>query len=229
MSTPVHDHQYSQGAGTSRIPVPSEVQETAIPQPESTSSESEERAPSTAIKADRDQHSANQAVDSVSSRFAHDVHVYLQDLIRLADQKATFFFAGGTALLAFLYNSEVLMYLNGSPMEWNLVDIIGLVATVSIIVSVFAAMLVVVPETRGSRRGFIFWGAIPEFLYPEKYANELSSLDEKQVAQEFATHSFELANICVQKYKKLKVSVISGLIGVIALLILLLVTGIQGA
>lgn len=227
MSTPVHDHQYPQGAGTSRIPVPNEVQAAAIPRPESTPSESEERAPSSAIKADRDQHTANQAVDSVSSRFAHDVHVYLQDLIRLADQKATFFFAGGTALLAFLYNSEVLMDLNGSPMEWNLVDIIGFVATFSMIVSVFAAMLVVVPKTRGSRRGFIFWGAIPEFLSAEKYANELSSLDEKQVAREFATHSFELANICVQKYKRLQVSVISGLIGVIALLILLLVTGIQ--
>lgn len=229
MSTSVHDHQYSQGAGTSRIPVPNEVQEAAIPQPESTPSESEERAPSTAIKADTDQHAANQAVGSVSSRFAHDVHVYLQDLIRLADQKATFFFAGGTALLAFLYNSGVLKYLNGSPMEWNLVDIIRFIATVSMILSVIAAMRVVVPETRGSRRGYIFWGAIPEFLSAEKYANELSSLDEEQVAQEFATHSFELANICVQKYKWLKVSVMSGLIGVIALLILLLMTGIQGA
>lgn len=227
MNTPVQDREHSQGAGTSRIPVPNAVQGVAIPRPESTPPESEERVPSTAIKAHPDRYAANQAVDSVGSRFAHHVHVYLQDLIRLADQKATFFFAGGTALLAFLYNSGVLMYLNGSPLEWNLVDIIRFVATVSMIVSVFAAMVVVVPRTHGSRRGFIFWGAISEFLSAEKYANELSSLDEKQVAQEFATHSFELANICVQKYKRLQVSVISGLIGVIALFLLLLMTGMQ--
>ena len=227
MSTPIPSREYPQGSGTSSIPVPAAVQGSAIPRPESTPPESIEGAPSTEITARGDQQRASQGADSASLHFARDVHAYLQDQIRLADQKATFFFAGGTALLAFLYNSEVLMYLKASPMEWNLVDIVGLVATISMIVSVFAAMIVVVPRTSGSRRGFIFWGAIPEFHSAEKYANESSSLSDRQVTQEFAMHSFELANVCLQKYKWLRISVISGLIGVASSLILLLLIGIQ--
>src|ERR1035441_7419098 len=39
------------------------------------------------------------------AKFAEEVHNYLREYIRNADQKAAFFFAGATALLAFLHRS----------------------------------------------------------------------------------------------------------------------------
>lgn len=224
MSNSVQTHGYPQGSGESSIPVPNEVRESALPQPDSTPTKSDERVTSTAIEARGGQ---RQDVISVGSRFAHDVHLYLQDLIRLADQKATLFFTGGTALLAFLYNSGVLMHWGRPLMEWNLVDIIRFAAAALMIVSVLAAIFVVVPTTRGSRRGFIFFEAITEFLSADKYANDLTCLDDKQVAREFATHSFELATICVQKYKWLRRSVVCGLCGIALALLLLIITGMM--
>src|ERR1700692_1339153 len=47
------------------------------------------------------------AARGARTRFFDGNHKYIRDNIRLADQKATFFFTGATALLAFLYKNDV--------------------------------------------------------------------------------------------------------------------------
>jgi hypothetical protein len=62
-----------------------------------------ERAKNAILPADKT--SAEEGTQTISERhakFSQDTHDYLREYIRNADQKATFFFAALTALLAFL-------------------------------------------------------------------------------------------------------------------------------
>ena len=58
---------------------------------------------------DTEKQAASSAITVVAdshARFAEELHNYLREYIRNADQKATFFFAGATALLAFLHSQK---------------------------------------------------------------------------------------------------------------------------
>lgn len=151
---------------------------------------------------------ANGSVTSADSdahtRFAEFVHQYIREYIRAADQKATFFFAGSTAMLAFLYRNDVSARWMKPIMEWNVLGVVSFVAMTSLAVGALVAVMVVIPRTPGSRRGFIFWEAIAEYATAREYADDISALTAATIAQVKAEHSFELARVCRRKYKFLR-------------------------
>jgi hypothetical protein len=159
------------------------------------------------------------------SRFIGFVHEYVRDNIRLADQKATFFFTAATALVAFLYQNDVSGRWLKTPMDWNLLDVVAFLAMMGLAAGAFLALLVIIPRTPGSRRGFIFWEAIAEYSSGRDYSGELSALSPASLFQIKAEHTFELAKVCRRKYKMLRYALWTGAVGLVAALIVFLFLG----
>lgn len=147
---------------------------------------------------------AAQSDVQVRIQFAEATHQYIRDFIKLADQKAAFFFAGATALLAFLYRNNVSSRWLKPVMEWNIIDTSAFLAMVALAIGAIITMLVLVPNTGGSRRGFIFWEAIAEHGTGRNYADELSVLSPASLFQVKAEHCHDLAKVCRTKYKLLR-------------------------
>lgn len=145
--------------------------------------------------------------------FAAFAHHYIRDYINLADQKATFFFTGGTALLAFMYNKNVSARWLKPVMQWNILDTIAFVAMAAIAVGAFLALLVVIPRTPGSRQGFLFWEAIAEYETSRHYSDDLSLLSGPSIVQVKAEHCFDLAVVCRRKYRMLRCALWTGAVG----------------
>ena len=96
-------------------------------------------------------------------KFAEETHQYVREYIRQADQKAVFFFAGATALIAFLYNASLIQRWIKYPTQWNFVDMISFIATVGLSFSALSCLATVFPSLKGSKRGHVFFGAVAEF------------------------------------------------------------------
>lgn len=155
----------------------------------------------------------NQSDVEAKSAFADFVHQYIREYINLADQKATFFFTGATALLAFLYNKDVSARWLKHPMQWNILDTIAFVAMVTLSVGAFLALLVVIPRTPGSRRGFLFWEAVAEYDGGRQYFDDMWRLSPPSIVQVKVEHCHDLAKVCRSKYRALRLALWFGAVG----------------
>lgn len=155
-------------------------------------------------------------------RFAEGVHQYVREYIRLADQKATFLFTAGTALLAFLYKNGVSTKWLKPIMQWNILDTIAFIAMTALVLGVLLALLTVIPRMRGSRRGFLFWEAIAEYDSGRQYSDDLRQLSAATLSQVKAEHCFDLARVCRTKYRILRGAIWTGAVGLAASLFVFL-------
>lgn len=202
---------------TRELPVPPALTRGALPTP-SGGSES---------PADRQQPAAPTSPAAsgdaeARERFAEAVHQYVREYIRLADQKASFLFTGATALLAFLYKNQVSARWLKPLMQWNILDTVAFVAMTALALGVLLALLVVVPRTSGSRRGFLFWEAIAEYDTGRQYSDEVRLLSAATLSQVKAEHCFDLARLCRTKYKILRTAIWTGAVGLVASLFVFL-------
>lgn len=147
------------------------------------------------------------------AEFSGFAHQYIREYISLADQKATFFFTGATALLAFLYSKNVSAHWLKPIMQWNVLDTIAFVAMAALALGAFLALLVVIPRTPGSRRGFLFWDAIAEYDGGRQYFDDLWRLSPASLVQVKVEHCYELATVCRRKYRMLTYALWSGAVG----------------
>ena len=123
------------------------------------------------------------------------------------------FFTGATALLAFMYNENVSARWLKPPMQWNVPDAIAFVAMVALAAGALLALIVIIPRTLGSRRGFLFWEAIAEYETGRQYSDELSLLSGPSLVQVKAEHCYDLAVVCRQKYRMLRCALWTGAVG----------------
>jgi hypothetical protein len=79
-------------------------------------------------------------------KFAEETHQYVREYIRIADQKAIFFFAGSTALLAYLHNRGLTYRWVTQPTTWGFVDILSFLTTVCLVLSVLSCIATVIPR-----------------------------------------------------------------------------------
>ncbi len=189
------------------LPVPATIGRESIPAPTSAASATE----STAV-ATPEPGSGSTNIDH-RLKFAEETHQYIREYIRLADQKATFFFTGGTALLAFLYNKGVSTHWLKPLMTWNILDVTAFLAMAALSFAILASLLVVIPRTPGSLRGYLFWEAIAEFESARAYADDLSQMSSASLFQIKTEHSYELARVCRRKYKLLRLALRVGAVG----------------
>lgn len=155
-------------------------------------------------------------------KFAEETHQYVREYIRQADQKAAFYFAGATALIAFLYKATLTQRWIKLPIQWDLVDMLSFAATIGLSVSALSCLATVFPRLKGSKRGHMFFGAVAEFESRTEYATDVLRQGVDALIEAKLCHVHDLALVCGRKYAVLKISQWAGAIGVIATVALLL-------
>lgn len=164
----------------------------------------------------------NEKKTELQWKFAEETHQYVREYIRQADQKAAFFFAGSTTLIAFLYKVNLVQHWVKAPTQWVFVDMLSFVATIGLAVSAFACLATIFPRLKGSKRGHVFFGAIAEFENRKDYVFDVLQCDIGKLIEEKLCHVHDLAMICRRKFTVLKIGQWSGAIGVAAMVLLLL-------
>ena len=153
-------------------------------------------------------------------RFAGELHSYVREHISQADQKATFFFAAASALLAFLYDAQLLDLWVKSFSQWSVLDVLSLVALVALTSAVGAFLLTVYPRLGGSNKGLIYFSAVAAWESRATYQQEFEQQEMDDLMRETAEHIYDLATICKRKYAILRVGLWLGLVGLVATLML---------
>ena len=154
--------------------------------------------------------------------FGSFVHKYIRENIRFADQKATFVFAGTVAWLAFLYDDGVALRWLKVPTSWSGIDAMAFLGMIALVVGAGCAFCVIVPRTKGSRRGLIFWEAVAEYDTGDSYGKDLLKLSMEGLFLAMASHCVDLAKVCRAKYQVLRCSLLCGVLGLAASLIAVL-------
>jgi hypothetical protein len=156
-------------------------------------------------------------------KLAEEVHQYVREYIRNADQKATFFFAAATAGLAFLNGRGAVSRWFKSPETWTLIDGLAFIAMVGLAAAATVLLAVVFPRLKRSGHGIVFFNAIAEHVTANEYAADVVRHTPADVARIKLHHVYELAKVCRAKYRTLVVGFwLGGVATVAALLYLLL-------
>jgi len=158
-------------------------------------------------------------------KFAEAIHQYVRDYIRQADQKAAFFFAGATALIAFLYKSNLVHLWLKPSAQWLFGDVVSFIATTALAVSALASAAAILPRLRGSKRGIVFFSAIAECQSTDEYLSEVRKRSTEELLDDKLSHVHELARVCHAKYSVLKVGLWSAAVGVAAAVLLFVLAG----
>ena len=205
------------GAPDAELPVPPGCLEEPLPTPSEDVDDVAARAAANGPK-----RSASSSGARAKPEFGSFIHKYILENIRFADQKATFVFAGTVAWLAFLYDDGVALRWLKAPISWSGIDVIAFLGMSALAVGASCAFCVIVPRTKGSRRGLVFWEAVAEYETGESYGEDLMKLSVDRLFLATASHCVDLAKVCRAKYRVLKWSLLCGVFGLTASLLAVL-------
>ena len=146
------------------------------------------------------------------AKFTEEAHQYIRDFIRQADQKAAFFFAGSTALFAYLVNGHFIEFSRWQRpcVDWSFVDVLSLLTTLALVIAAAFCLITVAPRLKGSKRGLIYFGAIAEFDSGLEYANDIRNRPLDELIEAKLIHVHAIAGICAKKFKMLTFGVYAG-------------------
>ncbi len=133
--------------------------------------------------------------------FASGVHDYINDSIRQADQNAAFLFAAVGTTLAFLNAKGVTKLWIKNPTTWSLSEGLAVLAVVGLLASATALAVVLLPRKKGSRTGLVSWGAVSKCRSAEEYARLVLGTAPMGLTEAILEHCFELARVCINKYR----------------------------
>jgi len=156
------------------------------------------------------------------ANFSEDVHNYIREHIRNADQKAAFFFAAATALLAFLHSQNATSRWLKDIRTWSFIDALAFLAMAGLASSALVLLAVVFPRLKGSRPGILFFNAIAEHDSSSEYADEVLRRSVHDIVRVKLAHSYDLAEVCAAKYRTLCVGFWIGGAGAVGALLFLL-------
>lgn len=116
-------------------------------------------------------------------------------------------------------NYKIASFIAKPPKEWCSLETLCLFG---LIVCLIFAILVVFPSLKGSKKGIIFFNSVAEYESYNEYIGDVLKKDDQEIAGEYLRHIHELSKICTTKFKRLKLSFCSGIIGLIAALYILI-------
>lgn len=152
--------------------------------------------------------------------FACETHKYVRDFINNADTKAYQYIAFASALLTYMYiNNKIASFVAKPFKEWCLLETLCLLGLISCLIF---AISVVFPSLKGSKKGLIFFNSVAEYERYNEYIGDVLKKNNQELTGEYLRHIHELSTICTAKFKKLKYSFYSGIIGLIAALYILI-------
>lgn len=214
--------QSERGTGWSE-PTPPELQQ---PLALSATGQTVEAVPGGADKLPTHTNNTSRVVADYHIKFADEAHNYVREYIRNADQKATFFFAALTAILAFLNTQHVPSRWLKNVAQWSFVDALGFISMLGLAVGAGVLLAVVFPRLKGSKRGILFFNAITEYESSTEYAEDVLARGTEVLVRAKLQHCYDLSKVCSDKYRMLRIGFWVGSIGTAtALLFLLLANG----
>jgi hypothetical protein len=205
--------QVPKGPGEPLQVLPPELAGKTLPAVESGPSENAE-----AVVAE-DTRRARVADPDAAAAFGADLHGYVREYIALADQKAGVLFTLLTGMLAYLQTQNAARRWMVKPVQWGLLDLVAFVAVVGLLLGGIGALSVVVPRTRGSARGFVFWGAIADHRSASEYADRVAAEEAPSLVRAKLEHCHDLAVVCQRKYWFLDTAIWCGAVGLGAALV----------
>lgn len=158
----------------------------------------------------------------VRLKYSEEVHQYIREYIRLADQKAAFFFAVSSALIAYINSKGHLTAWLVCPSEWGRPEPLAFLSVVFLLASLLACLLVVAPRLTGSAKGIIFFNAVASYSTQQEYAAKVASLSPASLCEEKLKHAYDISKVCRRKYQALFYAIWCGAIGVLSTALLLL-------
>jgi hypothetical protein len=161
-------------------------------------------------------------VSDYHAKFSEETHNYVREYIRNADQKAAFFFAALTAILAFLNSQNVPSRWLKNVQQWSFIDALGLVSMLGLAGGAAILLAVVFPRLKGSRRGLLFFNAIAEYDNSAEYADDVLAQTLDDLIRTKLQHCYDLSKICGAKYHTLRIGFWVGSIGAATALLFLL-------
>lgn len=156
---------------------------------------------------------------AAAAAFGSDLHAYVREYIASADQKAGVLFTVLAGMLAYLQTQNAARRWMVDPRTWGALDLLSCVAVIGLLCGSIGALSVVVPRTRGSKRGPVFWGAVALHRDAQEYADRIARMDGPALVRAKLEHSHELAVICRRKYRALDKAIWCSTIGLIAALL----------
>lgn len=205
--------QSERGTGSS-LPTPKELQSSLAPL-------KPERHVDIATTSDKIPAAPPQPITAAHAKFSDETHSYVREYIRNADQKATFFFAALTAILAFLNAQNVPSRWLKDVRLWSFVDGLGFLSMLGLAGGAVTLLAVVFPRLKGSRRGLLFFNAITEYDNSAEYANAVLASSGDDLVRAKLQHCYELSRICTTKYSILRIGFWLGSIGAASALLFL--------
>jgi hypothetical protein len=147
------------------------------------------------------------------SEFANFEHAYINTYIQIADTKAAVSFGVTSALLAYLLQNEKFLQ-SLKPYGMNVNDILSSILLVTLVISSFLSISVILPRLTGFSHGYVFWRAVAERKSSFDYFQELKKLSHPDLIRCKIEHCYEIASVCNKKYRVLLWSMWSGAAGV---------------
>jgi len=146
-------------------------------------------------------------------KLAEELHQYVREYVRNADQKAAFFFAAATAGLTYLLTHHVALPWFRRPLSPTVTDLVGALATAGLAASAALLLSVVFPRLGSSGPGPIFFYDIAGHRRAEDYAATVIGVEPTDIAATKLRHVYDLARVCRAKYRTLRAGFWAGTVG----------------
>lgn len=131
--------------------------------------------------------------------------VYIGDYIKFADQKAGVAITINIALIGFYVH-----YLKGANLEENILAKVFLIlGIIGLLLSIITLLFKVLwPRYSSDKNLYMSWGGISAFDKAQDYSSVFSSINEEDFIKDMETQNYEVAKVCMKKYKYLKLGFI---------------------
>lgn len=148
-------------------------------------------------------------MNNISTERLFDYHkhnlVYIGDYIKFADQKAGVAITLNIALIGFFFN-----YIRKANFEEHIVaKVFLIIGIVTLVLSILCFLFKVLwPRYNEDPNQYMSWGGIASFPDAQNYAASFSSRNEEDFIKDMAEQNYFLADVCLKKYKFLRLGFI---------------------
>lgn len=139
----------------------------------------------------------------LKAKFAEETHQYIREYIRLADQKAAFYFTGATAFLAYLSKQGAFALFSSPISQWKPTTYLASLSAIGLLGLALACIFVITPRLAGSKRGIIYFSAIAEYESSSDYSSDILNKNANDLINAKLCHGYDISRVCSRKYAHL--------------------------
>jgi hypothetical protein len=144
--------------------------------------------------------------------FASFHEAYVRSYIALADTKAAVIFAVASSLVAYLFSNAAFHALLFAPTQSWATGLACLTSAALICAAGFAAW-VIAPRTPHTGEGLVFFGAVRAYPNDAAYVQAVRNSSEAELTEARLRHCYNVSDVCWKKYRVLRSSIWSGVVG----------------